>query len=33
MDGNHNFISKAFGMFMVMDHMLGADIESGQVFT
>jgi len=29
MDGNHNFIGKAFGMFMDMDGMLGADIEKG----
>jgi hypothetical protein len=29
MDGNHNFIGKAFGMFMDMDKMLGADIEKG----
>jgi hypothetical protein len=29
MDGNHNFIGKAFGMFMDMDAMLGADIEKG----
>jgi hypothetical protein len=29
MDGNHNFIGKAFGMFMDMDRMLGADIEKG----
>ena len=29
MDGNHNFIGKAFGMFMDMDNMLGADIEKG----
>lgn len=29
MDGNHNFIGKAFGMFMNMDNMLGADIEKG----
>src|SRR5262245_56901851 len=27
MDGNHNFIGKAFGMFMDMDNMLGTDIE------
>ena len=31
MDGNHNFIGKAFGMFMDMDKMLGADIEKGLV--
>ncbi len=29
MDGNHNLIGKAFGMFMSMDSMLGADIEKG----
>jgi hypothetical protein len=29
MDGHHNFIGKAFGMFMDMDHMLGTDIEKG----
>ena len=29
MDGNHNFIGKAFGMFMDMDNMLGSDIEKG----
>jgi hypothetical protein len=29
MDGKHNFIGKAFGMFMDMDKMLGADIENG----
>jgi hypothetical protein len=29
MDGNHNFIGKAFGMFVDMDKMLGADIEKG----
>ena len=29
MDGNHNFIGKAFGMFMDMDKMLGSDIEKG----
>jgi carbon monoxide dehydrogenase subunit G len=29
MDGNHNFIGKAFGMFMDMDNMLGTDIEKG----
>lgn len=29
MEGNHNFIGKAFGMFMNMDNMLGADIEKG----
>ena len=31
MDGNHNFIGKAFGMFVNMDNMLGADIEKGLV--
>jgi len=31
MDGNHNFIGKAFGLFMNMDNMLGADIEKGLV--
>jgi hypothetical protein len=29
MAGNHNFIGKAFGMFMDMDNMLGTDIEKG----
>ena len=29
MDGNHNFIGKAFGMLMDMDNMLGTDIEKG----
>ncbi len=29
MDGNHNLIGKAFGMFMDMDGMLGGDIEKG----
>ncbi len=29
MDGSHNFIGKAFGMFMDMDAMLGTDIEKG----
>jgi hypothetical protein len=29
MDGNHNFIGKAFGLFMNMDKMLGADLEKG----
>ena len=29
MDGNHNFVGKAFGMFMNMDNMLGTDIEKG----
>jgi Polyketide cyclase / dehydrase and lipid transport len=29
MDGNHNFIGKAFGLFVDMDHMLGGDIEKG----
>jgi hypothetical protein len=29
MEGNHNFIGKAFGMFMDMDNMLGTDIEKG----
>ena len=31
MDGNHNFIGKAAGMFMDMDNMLGTDIEKGLV--
>lgn len=31
MDGNHNFIGKAFGIFMDMDRMLGNDIEKGLV--
>ncbi len=29
MDGSHNFMGKAVGMFMNMDNMLGADIEKG----
>ena len=29
MDGNHNFMGKALGMFMDMDNMLGTDIEKG----
>ena len=29
MDGNHNFIGKAAGVFMNMDKMLGDDIEKG----
>lgn len=29
MRGNHNFIGKAFGMFMNMDNLLGADIDKG----
>jgi len=29
MDGNHNLIGKAFGMFIDMDKMLGTDIEKG----
>jgi len=29
MHGNHNFIGKAFGMFMNMNSMLGTDIEKG----
>ena len=29
MDGDHNFIGKAFGLFMDMDSMLGSDIEKG----
>jgi hypothetical protein len=29
MEGNHNFVGKAFGMFMDMDNMLGTDIEKG----
>jgi len=29
MDGNHNFLGKAFGLFMDMDNMLGSDIEKG----
>ncbi len=29
MDGHHNFIGKAFGMFVDMDKMLGGDIEKG----
>jgi hypothetical protein len=27
--GNHNFIGKAFGMFMNMDRMRGSDLEKG----
>ena len=27
MDGNHNFVGKAFGIFVNMDKMLGADVE------
>ena len=29
MVGNHNFVGKAFGIFMDMDKMLGTDIEKG----
>lgn len=29
MHGNHNFMGKAFGIFMDMDNMLGTDIEKG----
>lgn len=29
MDGNHNFLGKAMGLFMDMDKMLGSDIEKG----
>jgi hypothetical protein len=29
MDGKHNFMGKAFGLFMDMDKMLGTDIEKG----
>ena len=29
MDGHHNFIGKAAGLFMDMDRMLGGDIEKG----
>jgi hypothetical protein len=29
MDGNHNFVGRAFGMFMNMDNILGTDIEKG----
>jgi hypothetical protein len=29
MQGNHNFIGKALGVFMNMDKMLGSDIEKG----
>lgn len=29
MKGNHNFIGKAFGLFMDMDKMLGTDLEKG----
>jgi hypothetical protein len=29
MDGNHNFIGKALGLFMDMDNMLGTDIDKG----
>ena len=31
MKGNHNFIGRAFGMFVNMDNMLGADLEKGLV--
>ena len=29
MAGSHNFIGKAFGAFMNIDNMLGADLEKG----
>lgn len=29
MEGKHNFIGRAFGLFMNMDRMLGADLEKG----
>ena len=29
MEGNHNFLGKAFGLFMDMDKMLGSDLEKG----
>lgn len=29
MHGNHNFIGKAFGMFMNIDNMLATDLEKG----
>ena len=29
MDGTHNFLGKAIGIFMDMDEMLGSDIEKG----
>lgn len=29
MDGKHNFLGKAMGLFMNMDQLLGADIEKG----
>lgn len=29
MEGNHNFLGKAFGLFMDMDKALGADLEKG----
>lgn len=29
MEGNHNFLGKALGVFMNMDKMLGSDIEKG----
>jgi hypothetical protein len=29
MHGNHNFVGKAFGVFMNMDNMLGTDLEKG----
>ena len=29
MDGHHNFVGKAFGLFVDMDNMLGADLEKG----
>jgi hypothetical protein len=29
MDGDNNFVGKAFGLFMNMDKMVGADFEKG----
>lgn len=29
MEGRHNFIGKAFGLFMNMDQMLGSDLDKG----
>jgi hypothetical protein len=29
MEGNNNFVAKAFGVFMNMDKMVGKDFEKG----
>lgn len=29
MDGNHNFVGKAFGLFVNMDNMLAGDLDKG----